>query len=197
MLWERGAKRKCYGEANAALSSWERELDYKAQGFPDPCPVAELQQHHFTFLCLFSSHLWLQASESRNRLLPWADLMLSRKTHPHLGYFVPPNYNNFADFPQYFFSESLWLQQQTCSGRGGVNKHFNSQSAALFQRICHCPEIIILLQGQVNCVLYMLFSYFRVLLLIRRMGKAELSAQVHETLCCCLLTPPPCLSSPV
>lgn len=117
----------------------ERELDYKAQGFSDPCPVAELQQHHFTFLCLFSSHLWLQASESRNRLLLWADLMLSRKTHPHLGYFVPPNYNNFADFPQYFFSESLWLQQQTCSGRGGVNKHFNSQSAALFQRICPCP----------------------------------------------------------
>lgn len=67
-------------------------------------------------------------------------LMLSRKKpHSYLCHSVSPNYSDFADFPQYFSSESLWLQQQTWIGTGRVKKHFRNQSAALFQRICHCP----------------------------------------------------------
>lgn len=49
------------------------------------------------------------------------------------------NYSDFADFPQHFFSEPLWLQQWTWFGTARVNKHFRNQNAALFQRICHCP----------------------------------------------------------
>lgn len=66
--------------------------------------------------------------------------MLSRKKpHSYLCHFVPPNYSDFADFPQHFFSEPLWLQQWTWFGTARVNKHFRNQNAALFQRICHCP----------------------------------------------------------
>lgn len=60
-----------------------------------------------------------------------------KKTHPRLCHFVPLNYNDFADFPQYFCSESLTTAAELLRHR--VNKHFSSQSAALLQRICHCP----------------------------------------------------------
>lgn len=46
----------------------ENVLDNEAQGFPDPCPVVQLN-HHFTFWA--SSHLWLQEPERRDCLLPY------------------------------------------------------------------------------------------------------------------------------
>lgn len=116
----------------------ERVLDHTAPGFPNPCPVVQRQQHHFTFLCPFSSCLDCRHLQARSACyqeeLVWCS---AEKNHPHLCHFVPLNYNNFADFPQYFFSESLTTAADLLWHR--VNKHFGSQSAALLQRICHCP----------------------------------------------------------
>lgn len=51
-----------------------------------------------------------------------------------------------------------------------------------FREFVTVHEIIILLQGQVNCVLHMLFSVFKMLLLISWMSEAELSAKVQKTI---------------
>lgn len=49
-----------------------------------------------------------------------------------------------------------------------------------FREFVTVREIIIILQGQVNCVLHMLFSGFTILLLISWIGEAELSAKVQK-----------------
>lgn len=160
----------------------ENVLDHEAQGFPDPCPVAQLQ-HHFTSWA--SSDPWLQESESRNWLLPFN--AQQNKPHSYLCHSVPPNYSDFADFPQYFSSESLWLQQQTWFGTARVKKHFRNQNAALFQRICHCPWNHNLSSRASKAVCSTCsFLVSRLEWVLIGMGEAELPAEVLG----CVLSPP-------
>lgn len=103
-----------------------------------------------------------------------------QKNHPRLCHFLPPNYSDFADFPQYFFLESLTTAADCALAQLERASALVAKVLPCFKEFVTVHEIIILLQGQVNCVLHKLFSSFKTLLLISWISEAELSAKVQK-----------------
>lgn len=185
-------------EANASLWSWECAGSWKHKGSQTPVLLysySTISPPGPLFFWSLIAGIWEQ------ELLPQAYIMLSRKKPTHIYATLFHQITVILQTSLSIFSQNLsdyssgldlaeWTQPEWTST-------LETQTLPCFREFVTVHEIIILAQGQISCVLYMLFPSFQTLLLISGMGEAELSAKVQKPCLGCLLTPPhlPVISS--
>lgn len=129
----------------------ENVLVNEAQGFPDPCPVVQLN-HHFTFWAL----LIFDCRNVKAGTVSYHIMLNRKKKKPPLSFmpFSSTKLQWFCRLP----SVLLLRISLTGFGRARVKKHFRNKNLHCFREFVAAHEITTLAQGQVKlCVVHALF----------------------------------------